>query len=45
MSALTGDRDPALIYGFGAAALLATALVLALPMWLGNDTRVGAATL
>jgi uncharacterized membrane protein YbhN (UPF0104 family) len=39
MGALTGDRDPALTYGFGAAALLATALVLALPMWLGPSSR------
>lgn len=32
--AFSGDPDPALTYGFGAAALLATALVLALPKWL-----------
>ena len=34
--ALSGDRDPALTYGFGVAALLAAALVLALPQWLGR---------
>jgi uncharacterized membrane protein YbhN (UPF0104 family) len=32
--ALSGDPNPALTYGFGAAALLATALVLTLPTWL-----------
>jgi uncharacterized membrane protein YbhN (UPF0104 family) len=35
VGALSGDRDPALTYGFGAAALLATVLVLSLPKWLG----------
>jgi uncharacterized membrane protein YbhN (UPF0104 family) len=36
--AFHGDRDPVLTYGFGAAALLATALVLALPSWLQRGT-------
>jgi uncharacterized membrane protein YbhN (UPF0104 family) len=36
--AFRGDPDPALTYGFGAAALLATALVLALPRWLQRGT-------
>lgn len=36
--ALSGDRDPALTYGFGAAALIATTLVLALPRWLGASS-------
>jgi uncharacterized membrane protein YbhN (UPF0104 family) len=36
---LKHDRDPALTYGFGVAALLATGLVLALPVLLsGKDT-------
>jgi len=34
MGVLTGDRDQALTYGFGAAALLAIGLVLGLPRWL-----------
>ena len=33
VGAFSGDTDPALTYGFGAAAFLATALVLALPKW------------
>ena len=37
--ALSGDRDPALTYGLGAAALLATALVLALPRGSGRVLR------
>jgi uncharacterized membrane protein YbhN (UPF0104 family) len=36
--AFGGDSDPALTYGFGAAALLATVLVLALPGWLGPSS-------
>jgi uncharacterized membrane protein YbhN (UPF0104 family) len=36
VGALSGDRDPALTYGFGGAALLATALVLSLPAWIGR---------
>ena len=32
--AFGGDTDPALTYSFGAAAFIATALVLALPSWL-----------
>jgi uncharacterized membrane protein YbhN (UPF0104 family) len=32
--AFSGDPDPVLTYSFGAAALLATALVLAVPRWL-----------
>lgn len=36
---LQHDRDPALTYAFGAAALVATALVLALPVLLGRKSR------
>jgi uncharacterized membrane protein YbhN (UPF0104 family) len=37
------DRDPALTYGFGAAALGATLLVLALPRWLSRKPDLPAA--
>ncbi|MCL2418621.1 MAG: hypothetical protein FWD04_04965, partial [Conexibacteraceae bacterium] len=40
VGALRGDSDPALTYGFGAAALLVTLLVLALPMWLRPRSSV-----
>jgi uncharacterized membrane protein YbhN (UPF0104 family) len=36
--AFSGDPDPVLTYAFGAAALLATALVLAVPRWLGRSS-------
>ncbi|MDE3134642.1 MAG: flippase-like domain-containing protein [Acidobacteriota bacterium] len=36
------DTDPALTYGFGGAALLAAALVLALPRWLQSRPSEGA---
>ena len=39
-----GDPDPALTYGFGAAAALATALVLALPAWLRTSASEGSAS-
>jgi len=37
------DRDPAITYGFGAAALVATLLVLALPRLLGSTAEEPAA--
>ncbi|MGO9498189.1 MAG: lysylphosphatidylglycerol synthase transmembrane domain-containing protein [Solirubrobacteraceae bacterium] len=40
---LRGDRDPAITYGFGAAALGATVLVLALPRLLGTGEEAPAA--
>jgi uncharacterized membrane protein YbhN (UPF0104 family) len=39
---LGGDRDPALTYGFGVAALGATLLVLSLPRLLGRSTEPAA---
>jgi uncharacterized membrane protein YbhN (UPF0104 family) len=36
---LTDDRNVPLTYGFGAAALAVTLLVLALPLWLGSAPR------
>ena len=38
------DRDPALTYGFGAAALIATLLVLALPRLLSTTTEAPEST-